>query len=839
MLHNPLILQANKERANEEFSSDQLDYMRSMLDNPDVSKEVKNNFLYALSNAGRLSDEEIERYAPQVGADAYDVKWGGSDIDENMSNARTALSTARSETLDADVRRAYDGVSAGGFSTSDEIIDQTEVVIQWFEQFYARYEAAQQIIDTPVVPETESREMPTADVSAFTGDSEEFGTAEYTHSGIDPQSLRAGLDEFRGIDFAAFRADAEMLRSAGAAVADKAEALDTAWKGTDDWTGDAKAAAEQVNKTLSDGSESLSEALSNASDGLSEMMTIQEDTVVHLSEQLFKLYDTGKMGGLTVADVDEALGSAWLASSMLSSLGGGGLAELIADVYTEMQDTAKEVLTGFCQTYQQQASQVHTQAATHVENINNTYGVMVQGLGQALQTDPTADMDMGGDVQSPQGPDMGGPGEVPGGGMPGGGMPGGGMPGGGMPGGGAPGGGATAPSAEDLLGEQPDAATNPVTGEPLDIDPATGKPYPIDPETGEPITDAEGPGALTVEQGNQKFTMTEPGEDGTMSITVEGGDGEIGEYRLDFGTDAELAEAPGSGEGAEAFGPRGSGDEAQQVYRPGSDGKIHVKDGELEITAEQPEGPDGPTVVTVDNGKGEPVTYTLGTEQGAEQDGRASLADDGVRVMPAHADPDQDPRHAAEAPAEAGGGQGGGSPASAPAGAAAPAAADVPDAGGAGWAAGEAPSFEANAEATEGGATAGDGGSSATHAAAVGGGGSAFGGGGGGGDLFGQDTDSSDQSRPSGAGLGAAPGGEVPAAVPQGSSGAASSGGGMGMMGGMGAMGGGAGGGQGGDQERSSNAYRIDGNIFDVPSGAVRVSGVLGETNEVPVRFSR
>ncbi|EHR59469.1 hypothetical protein SaccyDRAFT_0541 [Saccharomonospora cyanea NA-134] len=827
MYPTPWEVQETKERANEEFTSDELDYMRSMLDDEDVSSEVKNNFLYALSNAGRLSEEEIDRYAPQVGADAQDVKWGGRDVDENMRNARTALGTARSENLDADVRRAYDGLGTGGFSTSDEIIDQTEVVIQWFEQFYSRYEAAQQVIETSVVPETERRELPTADVSAFTGGGDEFGTAEYTHSGIDPQSLRAGLDEFRGIDFAAFRADAEMLRSAGAAVADKAAALDSAWKGTDDWTGDAKAAAEQVNKTLSEGSETLQDALTTAADGIDEVTAIQEETVVRFSEELFRLYGSGKMGELTVADVDEALGTVHLASAMLDSWGGSFLAG-IRDAYTEAQDQAKEVLSGFCQTYQSLAGQVHEQAAAHVEHINNNYGVIVQGLSQAIQTDPAADMDMGGDVQSP-GPDMGGPGGAPGGGMPGGGVPGGGAPGGGAPGGGALGGGATVPSAEELLGEQPDTATNPVTGEPLEVDPATGEPYPIDPETGEAITDADGPGTLTVEQGDQKFTMTEPGEDGTMSITVEGGDGEPGEYRLDFGTESELGEAPG-GDGVEEFGPQGSGGEAQQVYRPGPDGKIHVKDGDLEITAEQPEGPDGPTVVTVDNGKGDPVTYTLG----ADQEGQVLPAEEGVRVMPAHADPDLDPRRAAEPPTEASGGQGGGNPGSGPVDAASASTAGLPDAS-----AGAAPSFDGNSDAPDEAFAGDDSGSSATHAAAVGGGGNAFGGGGGGGELFGEDSDGSGPSRSSGAGLGVAPGGEAPAAVAQGSGGAVSSGGGMGMMGGMGAMGGGAGGGQGGDQERSSNAYRIDGNIFEVSSGAIRVSGVLGESNEVPVRFSR
>ncbi|WP_298178406.1 hypothetical protein, partial [Saccharomonospora sp.] len=74
----------------------------------------------------------------------------------------------------------------------------------------------------------------------------------------------------------------------------------------------------------------------------------------------------------------------------------------------------------------------------------------------------------------------------------------------------------------------------------------------------------------------------------------------------------------------------------------------------------------------------------------------------------------------------------------------------------------------------------------------------------------------------------------------QGGGAGSSSASGMGMMGGMGAMGGGAGGGQGGDQERTSSAYRVEGNIFETFSNTVRISGTIGDnTADVPVRFTR
>ncbi len=60
--------------------------------------------------------------------------------------------------------------------------------------------------------------------------------------------------------------------------------------------------------------------------------------------------------------------------------------------------------------------------------------------------------------------------------------------------------------------------------------------------------------------------------------------------------------------------------------------------------------------------------------------------------------------------------------------------------------------------------------------------------------------------------------------------------GGMGMMGGMGA---GGAGGQDGDQERSSSAYRIEGDIFEALNTGVRISGTIGDTNDVTIKFGR
>ncbi|EIE97459.1 hypothetical protein [Saccharomonospora glauca] len=851
-----------------EFSAREIDEMRAAINDPRLSLQDRKNLLYALSNAGRLSDEEIEYYAKEVGADAEDVEEGGTAVHLNMTNARKSLEKARelSPLNTSSVSEAYESLNFGGFSTSDEMIDQIESVMSMFETYYPMYEKACQYVPVPAVPP--AIDGGTESTESIFGNREGGGQASYPHTGLDPDSIRDGLREFRGIVFSAFRADSQMLGDAHKAVSGHADSLESAWKdNTDDWTGEAKDAAEQLNQGLSQGAETLVEGLSKASEDLAAAADGLEGFVGDFCKKVIELYGNGQIL-MAPNEVDANLECAEKLPEAISWANNnfewgdyeymlprqGRLIEhfwksdFLEECETLLRD-AEAKLTEFCNEYQTKASSFHRIASDYVRKIDGGYAEMIQVIGSHIEPNPFEAVDAGGgdsgSVQTPTNP-SGVPGGPGGGGM--GGMPGGGMGGGGgMP----PGGGASMPSAnvpdpEDLKPEE-SIGKNPVTNEELEIDPETGKPYPIDPVTGEPIKDAGDGGKLTVEQGDQKLTMTEPDEDGVMDISVEDGSGELSEYKLDFGeTEGEGAEADGEGRARDDFGPQGSESAGDKVYRPGPDGKIHIEDGDLKITAEQPDGPDGPTVVTVENGDGESVTYTLG-------EGEAKGLGEEIETKPAEAESSYGTRGAdtprGEAPT---GGSGGGAPTSgetpttdAGRGTESVAAGGVAG----GHAGGSAGDFagDPGGGGTDGPSTAETGSdSSATHAAAVsGGGGSSFGGGGGGSDLFsdvGQEPQhQSNQSSPSGAGLASAPGGEAPTGVPQGNAASASSasGGGMGMMGGMGAMGGGAGGGQGDDQERTSRAYRIDGNIFELPFESSRISGSLEGAPDVPVRFSR
>ncbi|OXM55718.1 hypothetical protein [Amycolatopsis alba] len=472
------------------------------------------------------------------------------------------------------------------------------------------------------------------------------------------------------------------------------------------------------------------------------------------------------------------------------------------------------------------------------DTINTQYHELSRFMEDYTNPFPAAGSEKPPGNQKPPGSDGNGNGNgtPPGGG---GGTP----PGGG--GGTPPGGGGGTPPAASVPEapkpeDKPADGTNPVTGKPLELDPETGKPYPIDPATGEAIKDGiDGQDTMTVEKGDNKIEMSEPDKDGKMDIKVDDGKGNEKDYKLDFddpkgeeGKDGEKAKDGKDGD----FGPQGAVKEGEPgkdgVYRPGPDGKIHIQDGNLKITAEQPDGPNGPTVVTVDDGKGEPTTYTL-DEKGEKKelkpgdvvqtdDIKNGLDDrnpgnpqpgklDEVRTMPAPADGLAPPG-------------GGGSGFSAPGG--------VEVGVGA----------EGTAAEASGGAASGAGGDGTVPTASGGGGGGSFEGalggvgeGGSAGSLneagsleTGNQSGGGAQPAAADAGLGAAPGGMDPAPAGAGAGASGSSAGMGGMMGGMGAMGGAAGGG-GGDTQRGSSQYRVEGGIFETSGAGGRISGSLDD----------
>ncbi|HKS49404.1 MAG TPA: hypothetical protein VJT49_30705 [Amycolatopsis sp.] len=389
--------------------------------------------------------------------------------------------------------------------------------------------------------------------------------------------------------------------------------------------------------------------------------------------------------------------------------------------------------------------------------------------------------------------------------------------------------------------KEAEQGTNPLTGKPLEINPETGEPYPIDPKTGEAIKDSGQPETVTVQQGDNKIEMSEPDKQGKMDIKVDDGHGNAKDYKLDWG-DGKTGQ-----DGAPADPAHQTG---EKTYTPGPDGKIHIEDGNLKITAERPQGPDGPTVVTVDDGTGKPTTYTLGGDDAKT----AGTATPGQPVQGATTGPE----HAAGAPTAqqssgftAPGGIDIDHPAdpaaSATGGAAAQPAVAMAD-GTVPGAAGAEPVAAGTdtGQTTPANATGGffsdshAGGLFSDPGTGAAGGDSGFLGDAG--SLQAGPQTGVDQSAHAAA-VGVAPSPNDPAshqaALGASGFGAATSGsGGMGMMSGMmGGMGGMGAGGGGEDTERGSRAYRVDGGIFNTSGAGGRISGSLDDEGDREVRL--
>src|SRR5699024_501203 len=172
-------------------------------------------------------------------------------------------------------------LQSGDYSESDQIVDDAKPALWLFEDFHPYFQRASKLIDDAGMSPGGGPGMGSTPGGMSPGGGPGMGSTPggmspgggpqlgggmpgggYRHSGVDPQSLRAGMDEFRGIDFASFRQDAQTLKEIQSTVEDSAGALNDSWgKAAADWTGAAKDAAQQRKNNLTEGSGDLSQAL--------------------------------------------------------------------------------------------------------------------------------------------------------------------------------------------------------------------------------------------------------------------------------------------------------------------------------------------------------------------------------------------------------------------------------------------------------------------------------------------------------------------------------------------------------------------------------------------------
>ncbi|MFD5091126.1 WXG100 family type VII secretion target [Amycolatopsis thailandensis] len=640
------------------------------------------------------------------------------------------------------------------------------------------------------------------------------------------------------IPFNLFKASADELTAVGTAIAGSAQ--DVSGKlgnslGT--WEGAAADQARAYQKAYSDKTGQVAEAFKAAGDGLLRTNASVGKFCREKVEWLQKWY-TDKVGDATAQDIERIIRIADGSCSQNDIIHCIKFLSIDAknafnDDWGDIdQSTIDEVLKPQAVAWLKDVFLAWF--GKHIENfqlvckntrdaINGAWRAFNESVGKVVEN-PFADLGKTPETGGEKPVEKGGGGKDTGGGGP--------SSGGGGPSSGG-GGQKPPPSAVEYkqpekpeVPEAPGQEKNPVTDKPLDIDPATGEPYPIDPRTGEAIkNDTAGtePEKVTVEQGDRKISMAEPGADGKMGISVQDAAGQAKDYNLDFGDGTgDAAGGPVHKDTAERLDQQAASRPTAsqgQVYQPGPDGKIHIEDGGLKITAERPSGPDGPTLVTVDDGSGHPSKYTLGEDE-QPAGGRHASPEATPQAAGRHA-AGGDPAVAAARPVEdvarqhaeqaavphetTSGGTGGGAPASVPGHPAEPAAVAAEPVA----AAADGSSESTTAQSLSNPFDGGDSGLGETSDPAGAGGGAAA------------------PTAPSG--LGSAPGGgaQDPAA------------GGAGMMGGMGMMGGGAAGGQGSgeDQQRTSSGYRVDGGLFDTATtSGSRISGSLDDDGVIGFR---
>lgn len=817
------------------------DETKEILDDPYVSADTKQAVLgrYAMNgDRNEAAEEYYEQYnvTPDPYPGPYTGRrhgtWGnydGYDSDKDpYDKAReeseegsyrdgqieSKLDENSSELDQAQLPGPSSSSSTTGVTTSDELLELAEDALDTFHKFLP--------IDAQVPADSQHMD----------------GPLDYA------KNIREPYWQQSGIDFRKFLDDAEQLRKAHGTLQELRKStqqdLNSLYR---DWTGEAaNASYQRYSEDIEPNASELIEHLSGASEVIEKAIASVFDTVKHKAEQVMQLYTptvgqatpetAGKVMALANGDFDSQ-DQVLEVAAWVDSVCGSTLEATIRADDCGLNDENKELVKTECKTWIRESwnvdlydnlySSFKSLCESTKEAVDQAYSTLNQYLGEYENGFPA----QSGDTQpnSPQQPDVDTGAQNPGAdaGRPGGSgtpnvpAP---SPGGGDTGGGGGGGSQATPTPAVPTPETPEFDTpGPGAG-----GPGTGGDGTPDVTTPESNLDTDGgsePDGLlgtsggdrdkvTVEEGDNKLEITEPDEDGRMEISVDDGDGPLKDYRLDFGAGDDRSAGDGAGGDGGAgrddaggddaaggdrggdFGPTGAGDAGEAggdtVYRPGPDGKIRIEDGDLEIVAERPDGPGGPTLVTVDDGNGEPTTYTLdGLDDGSDagidagfEGGVESLADEFA-------------------------------PSSSTSGA------------------------DGEAAVAGVGAGAGDTGSVGGSAGSIGAGAGSVGGGGGGGFAAeGESPESLDEGSRTSATTGAPPANGAPAAAAApsgGEAGGGAGGGGRGMGGGMmGApMGGaGAGGQGGGDQPRTSN-YRIDGGLFDGSESLQAITGTIGD----------
>lgn len=195
---------------------------------------------------------------------AADAAQGGAEV-------RKALDTL------TNIQRAADATGGAGTGNSNDILDQGEPALAFFDRFSPLYQAV----------DGRFRKMPDGDTSA--------------------KFVRDRYDEQRDIDFGAFAADAEVLRKAAETHQDQfrttADKLGDLWHG---WAGPAAAASQQSFAALNQRASQCGDGLAGVAEVLTDAThTVSKIVIGKAVHVLHSVHDPDAIAGMTPDQVKD------------------------------------------------------------------------------------------------------------------------------------------------------------------------------------------------------------------------------------------------------------------------------------------------------------------------------------------------------------------------------------------------------------------------------------------------------------------------------------------------------------------------------------------------------
>jgi hypothetical protein len=539
-------------------------------------------------------------------------------------------------------------VTDGGYSVSDEILDEGREGLSFFADFIPVYDEAASLA----------------------------GPGRYR--GITFQNdIQRPFDELRGIDFRTMRTDGEHLVSAVTQSGDHLGALDRYWGSLSGWTGTASEAAKQHRDRFNQQAGDFISKAAPAGGAIIGGVANIQSTVSQYSQAVYGMYSQ-TCGGMTVQDVrgaielakgnvdssnaqyflakagDVTAGFLTFGASWLLDYFGWGMSDMVRQ---QLMDAAKQRLRNFVQEFDAKKGAFDRLTRTAEQSIQQDYDTMLSALRPMTheafrdlpEAAPVGSTVPAGATQRPAAvrrpPTVPGAGTTPSGARP-------------------PSGAGTVQRPPTIPGSTPPQQTVPsgsIPTVPQQVPQIPGQqPGGLPGSQPGALPGTRQPGQpVTIRHGNSTITLSPPDASGRVRMSVSDGNGPPKTYDLDFGRGGTVSSGagtvpsggphplppvtqPGGGGGslpgtppfagmpgmpsAGAARPGSPGslpsapklppsmfpfsDKPAQQVHPDEDGHLVIHDGDATISVDANEAADQLSI-TIDDGHGHKTSYQL------------------------------------------------------------------------------------------------------------------------------------------------------------------------------------------------------------------------------------